>query len=72
MSKKAQKVAETILRLRRDKLNLVKRDNKFTADEHKMHWLLNAASQPYNDCLEAMKRGKLISDYNLVKDTAKE
>ena len=71
MSKKAKKVAETILKLRREKLELVKR-NSFGLSEHKLLWLLDDASQPYRDCLEAMKRGKLISDYNLTEDTAKE
>jgi len=71
MSKKSRKVAETILKLRREKLELVKRNN-FGKSEHEMHWLLGDASQPYCDCLEAMKRGKLISDYNLAEDTAKE
>lgn len=70
MSKKAQKVAETILKLRREKLNLVKRDNKFES-EHKMYWLLGDASMPYQNCLEAMRRGGLISDYNLSDDTVK-
>jgi len=71
MSKKAKKVAETILKLRREKLESVKAHNNFRG-ENKLHWLLNDASQPYQDCLEAMKRGGLISDYNLAKDTAKE
>lgn len=70
MSKKAQKVAETILRLRRDTCESVIRNNRDT-DSHKLHWLLSNASQPYQDCLEAMKRGNLISDYNMVKNTAK-
>lgn len=70
MSKKAQKVAETILRLRRSQLNMIKDHNKDVL-ENKMHWLLSEASQPYRDCLEAMKRGGLISDYNLDKDIAK-
>lgn len=71
MSKKGKKVAEVILKLRRDQLDLVRRNN-FGKTEHEMHWPLSEASMPYRDCLEAMKRGGLISNYNLVSDTAVE
>lgn len=71
MSKKGRKVAETILKLRRDDLEITKKNN-FGKTEHEMHWILGKISQPYNDCLEAMRRGGLISDYNLTTDTAKE
>ena len=73
MSKKAKKVAEVILKLRRAHIDLVKRDNPF-ASEIELHWAVrrSGASQPYQDCLEAMKRGGLISDYHLVSDTAEE
>jgi len=69
MSKKGKKVAETILKLRQEALELAKRNN-FGKTEHEMHWILSGTSQPYNDCLEAMKRGGLISNYNLADDTA--
>jgi len=73
MSKKAKKVAETILKLRRAHIDLVKKDNFFTS-EIELHWAIqrSGASMPYQDCLEAMKKGGLITDYNLAKDTAKE
>lgn len=29
------------------------------------HWAMATQSQGYRDCLEAMKRNDLISDYNL-------
>lgn len=71
MSKKAKKVAEVILKLKHEALDVAKRDN-IGKSTHEMHWIINDKSQPYNDCLEAMKRGGLISDYNLAEETVKE
>lgn len=67
MSAKGKKVAETILKLRRGAIDLAKRINS-DATEHKMSWILSEVTQPYNDCLEAMKRGGLITDYYLTSD----
>lgn len=63
MSEKGKKVAESILRIRRDIIDSHGHDPN--------SWHIVEKIQGYRDSLEAMKRGGLISDYNLFDDTVK-
>ena len=62
MSIKGKKVAETILRIRRDIIDTHGKGNPNS-------WDVVGEIQGYRDSLEAMKMGGLISDYNLFDDT---
>jgi hypothetical protein len=57
-----------MLALRRSAIQQVEKDWSHITVKEK-HWKRAAVNQPYQDCLEALVRSKLIAGYDLVSDT---
>jgi hypothetical protein len=60
------KAAKVMLALRRSAIQQVERD--WNHLPHEKIWKRTAVNQPYQDCLEALVRSKLIAGYDLVSD----